>query len=183
MKNDILLINQKAEKKNILNYNSVFFEVNFLKNCIFCKIINENMPAEVVYENDDVIAFLDINPANKGHVLVIPKEHQRTMDSLSTNKLPSLISATQLVTKTIQSATSCHGYNVIMNNEKAAGQIVPHAHFHIIPRLEGDKLIPPIKRQKYGKREIKEYANAIKKEINSHIKKNEIYNDKENEYA
>lgn len=135
--------------------------------CIFCKIIKGEMPAMKVYEDDDYMAFLDINPSNKGHTLVIPKEHYETFNDLPEDKLFGLTKITQKVSSAIEKATSCHGYNVMVNNYKASGQLVPHVHYHIVPRYQGDGVMGKWKHGKYNEREAEEYTKAIKSELGS----------------
>ena len=133
--------------------------------CIFCKIIKGEIPSNKIYEDEDVLAFLDINPCNKGHTLVITKEHYETFNDIPKDKLEKLTSTTQDIAKAIVETTSCHGFNIAMNNKKAAGQLVPHVHFHIIPRFDNDNVVPPWKHGKYEEREAEEYCKSIKKRL------------------
>ena len=106
--------------------------------CIFCKIINGKIPSFKVYEDDEVLAFLDINPVSLGHTLVIPKEHYETIFDVQDEVFGKLSSKVALVAKKIKRALHCHGINILQNNERASGQVIFHAHFHIIPRMEDD---------------------------------------------
>ena len=137
-----------------------------MEDCIFCKIVNDEIPSNKVYEDDEILSFMDINPNNKGHCLVITKKHYETIIDIPENELKELILIVQKVSKSVEDATSCHGYNIVMNNKKASGQLVPHVHFHIIPRFENDNVARDWKTTKYNENEIEEYANAIKKKIN-----------------
>ena len=134
--------------------------------CIFCKIVNNEIPSTKIYEDDEILSFMDINPNNKGHCLVIPKKHYETIIDIPEEILKKLIIKTQEVSKSVMDATSCHGFNIVMNNKKASGQLVPHAHFHIIPRFENDNVSSEWKTTKYNENEMQEYANAIKKKLN-----------------
>jgi histidine triad (HIT) family protein len=136
-----------------------------MKNCIFCKIVNKEIPSTKIYEDDLFLAFMDIYPGNKGHSLIITKKHYETFNDIPENELKKLILIVQKISKAIVNATSCHGYNIIMNNKKSAGQTVPHVHFHIIPRFDNDKIIPSWKQTKYNEHEMEEYAKAIRKKI------------------
>jgi len=109
--------------------------------CIFCKIINKTIPAYIVYEDDDVISFLDAFPVTRGHTLVVPKKHHATVDELSEATGAKVFNALAKVAKGVKQLEGVTGYNVIQSNGKSAGQTVFHAHFHIIPRKEDDKLI------------------------------------------
>ncbi len=106
--------------------------------CIFCSIVAKKIPAAVVYEDTAVLAFLDIKPANKGHVLVIPKRHHASLDALPDDVLGKLFLAVKRVAKAVRGVTGCEGYNVLSNAGEAAGQVVLHAHVHIIPKFRID---------------------------------------------
>ena len=122
--------------------------------CPFCKIAAGEIPAAKVYEDDDVMAFLDLAPVNKGHTLVIPKEHHETLCDTPDELLGKLISTTKLMAQAVQDATNCGGINIWQNNHRVAGQAVPHIHFHVIPRFEGDGLsFWPQGRYEEGKKE------------------------------
>ena len=105
---------------------------------IFSKIIRREIPAEIVYETDDVLAFLDISPTNPGHTLVIPKVPTRNLFTINAESWAKVMEAVRILAPKIQRAVGAEGINIMMNNEPAAGQIVFHAHVHIIPRLSDD---------------------------------------------
>jgi histidine triad (HIT) family protein len=136
-----------------------------MKDCIFCKIVNKEIPSTKVYEDEKILSFMDINPNNKGHCLVITKKHYETLNDIPENELKELILIVQKVSKAVVNATSCHGFNVVMNNKKASGQLVPHVHFHVIPRFDNDNVMGKWKTTKYNEHELEEYGNAIKKKI------------------
>ncbi|MFA6099627.1 MAG: HIT family protein [Patescibacteria group bacterium] len=106
--------------------------------CLFCKIIAKTIPSEIVYEDDVVMAFLDINPVNPGHVLVMPKKHMESFGELPVELCGSLAEVIKKLIKVMTDALGYEGVNVIQNNGKAAGQVIPHVHFHVIPRKTGD---------------------------------------------
>lgn len=106
--------------------------------CLFCKIVSGSIPSSKVYEDKNCIAFLDIAPASKGHVLVVPKKHSETLADASDETITELSQTVKKVTKALLKENE--GINVIQNNGKAAGQLVNHLHFHIIPRNSGDGL-------------------------------------------
>lgn len=108
--------------------------------CIFCKIVRGEIPCAKVYESENVLAFLDIAPVQPGHSLVIPKEHHPTLFDIPPALAEELLQALQKVGQAVMHATKAQGLNLGMNNHKAAGQLVPHAHYHLIPRFEGDGL-------------------------------------------
>ena len=109
-------------------------------NCIFCKIVAGEIPCAKVYESDTVIAFLDIAPVNPGHTLVVPKGHYPTMMDVPAELGRDLTEALSHVGKAIMKATGADGLNLMQNNFEAAGQVVFHVHYHLIPRHEGDGL-------------------------------------------
>ena len=105
-------------------------------NCIFCKIAAGEIPSATIYEDNDFRVILDIEPASKGHALILPKEHYTNLYELS-NELAAkaLIVAKKVITK-MTAILGCDGYNVVQNNGEAAGQTVFHFHIHLIPRYK-----------------------------------------------
>ena len=134
-----------------------------MEQCIFCKIVKGEIPAAKVYEDDNTISFLDIMPANKGHCLVVPKKHYREFLDIPDNELERLIKAAKRVAKALSLSIGNGSYNLVMNNGKVAGQLVEHAHIHIIPRLKGDRLRIKWSHKKYIEKEMKEVQEKIKK--------------------
>ena len=134
--------------------------------CIFCKIVAGEIPCAKIYEDDYTLAFLDIAPNNKGHTLVISKEHYETMLDIPDSVLQKLIIAVKKVSVAVKKGTGCGGFNIAQNNYKIAGQLVPHIHFHIIPRVEGDgfKFWP---QGKYEDGEMEEWRKKIEDALKS----------------
>lgn len=108
--------------------------------CIFCKIVAGEIRSHTVYEDEEILAFLDINPVQKGHTLVIPKEHYTNIHDTPEKVLHALMSATQKVAGAIKEGVGATGLNIHINNEHDAGQIIFHTHIHIIPRFKDDGL-------------------------------------------
>jgi len=108
--------------------------------CIFCKIIRGDIPCAKIYETPSVLAFLDIAPIRPGHTLVIPKAHHPDLWDLPDETGRDLLAALKTVGRAVVHATGAGGCNLVMNNGAPAGQIVEHAHFHLIPRVTGDGL-------------------------------------------
>jgi histidine triad (HIT) family protein len=106
--------------------------------CIFCRIVRGEIPATRVYEDADTLAFMDIGPIVKGHVLVIPKTHYDPLTAAPPETLHALIAAVQRIAAAQLSALGADGVNVHQANGAAAGQVVPHIHFHVIPRFNND---------------------------------------------
>jgi histidine triad (HIT) family protein len=103
---------------------------------IFGKILRNEIPCDRVYEDADVLAFLDVNPLSRGHTLVIPREPAETLDQLSPNAAAALGRALPRIAKAVLKATGATAYNVLQNNGVAAHQAVMHVHFHIIPKYD-----------------------------------------------
>lgn len=108
--------------------------------CVFCAIAAGEIPSFKIYEDDFVLAFLDINPFSEGHTLVIPKEHYKGLLDVPPQVLAVLLERVQKVSSHIAKALACDGFNILQNNGAAAGQTVNHIHFHIVPRMEGSVL-------------------------------------------
>ena len=111
-----------------------------MSDCIFCKIIKGELPSAKVYEDDDILAFLDIGPVHKGHTLVIPKEHHETILDIPDELLQKQITIVKKLTKAVKTAVSADGITIGQSNYKYGGQVVPHIHFHIMPRFKDDGL-------------------------------------------
>lgn len=109
-------------------------------NCIFCKIIRGEIPCQRVFENEHLLAFLDINPLATGHTVVIPKHHAERLEDLSADQAADLARLFGRLAQAIVPTVGGEGYNLLQNNGSVAGQIVPHVHFHIIPRRADDGL-------------------------------------------
>ena len=133
--------------------------------CIFCKIVNGDIPSAKIYEDDDFLAFLDISPVNKGHALIVTKKHFGTICDVDDKTTSKFLKVVQKVAKAIVSGTGADGYNVMQNNEKAAGQVVPHVHFHIIPRNSDDGLKFSWPNKTYEEGEILKLKEKIMKEM------------------
>ncbi|VGQ47388.1 HIT family protein [Streptococcus pyogenes] len=105
-----------------------------MENCIFCSIIQGDIPSSKVYEDEQVLAFLDISQTTKGHTLVIPKQHVRNLLEMTAETASHLFARIPKIARAIQSATGATAMNIINNNEALAGQTVFHAHVHLVPR-------------------------------------------------
>ena len=109
-------------------------------NCIFCKIAAGDIPSATIYEDNDFRVILDIEPASKGHALILPKEHYANLYEISDElAAKALIVAKKVITK-MTGILGCDGYNVVQNNGEAAGQTVFHFHIHLIPRYKDDNV-------------------------------------------
>ena len=106
---------------------------------VFSKIIRGEIPCHKVYEDEKVLAFLDINPLSKGHTLVIPKEEAVTLDALSEEVAQAVGRVLPRIARAVMEATGCDQYNLLQNNGALAHQAVMHVHFHIIPKPSPDE--------------------------------------------
>lgn len=109
-----------------------------MEDTIFGKIIRREIPADIVYEDDQTLAFLDVKPINKGHTLVVPKKFTRNIFDADENTLNTMILTAQKISNALRETLGADGVNIGINNETAAGQIVFHFHMHIIPRYKND---------------------------------------------
>lgn len=135
-----------------------------MPDCIFCKIIKGEIPTDKVYEDKAALAFLDISPVNKGHVLVIPKQHFETLLDLPDKVLHQTMKIVKKTAKAVMLALNADGFNISMNNFGAAGQIVSHVHFHVIPRFSKDGL-KHWPGKEYKGNESKEIAKKISSKL------------------
>ncbi len=109
-----------------------------MEDCIFCKIVQGVLPSQKVYEDEDTLAFLDIHPVNRGHTLVIPKKHSTDVFEIDESDWRAVMKTSRLVAHALERALNPLGINLAMNNRAGAGQVVFHAHVHVMPRFEGD---------------------------------------------
>jgi histidine triad (HIT) family protein len=117
----------------------IAYHLSLIMSCIFCKIINNEIPASKVYEDEHVLAFMDIRPVNAGHLLVVPKEHHTLLRNLPLALADHLFKTAIRIERVLwESGVVCEGTNILQNNGASAWQEVYHVHVHIIPRLSGD---------------------------------------------
>ncbi|MBI2656549.1 HIT family protein [Candidatus Woesearchaeota archaeon] len=136
-----------------------------MEECVFCKIVDGKIPSAKVYEDSKVISFLDILPANKGHCLVVPKKHAQNLLDMGEDDLIATMKAAKKVARALSLSFGNGSFNIVMNNGKEAGQVVNHAHIHLIPRFQKDRLRIKWSHLKYEENEMKEYAEKVKKFI------------------
>lgn len=133
-------------------------------NCLFCRIVKKEIAAEILYENEDTIAFLDVHPRAPGHTMVIPKDHAENIINLENAKILPTFLTVKKVTDILLKALKPRGFTIGVNHGKISGQTIDHLHIHIIPRFDGDNggsihsvvNNPP-------KESLAEIANKIKK--------------------
>ena len=135
-------------------------------NCIFCEIVQGKKDGHFIYEDENYVAFLDIYPIDTGHSLVMPREHFEKITDMTAEKVGELFSKIPKIAKAVIEATKADAFSVAQNNGRAAKQIVPHVHIHIIPRYESRETIWT-RREIAKESELKILAERIRKSIKS----------------
>ncbi len=137
--------------------------------CIFCRIAEHELPASIVYEDELAMAFLDIQPINPGHILVIPKKHADTLSELSAEEAGIIMQVGQILDRALRvSELRCDGVNLFLADGRAAGQEVHHVHLHVFPRFRGDgfKLrVDPNRLNQPGRKQLNLHARAVRKAL------------------
>ncbi len=134
-----------------------------LYNCTFCEIVNRKIPSKIIYENDNVLAFLDIFPILEGHTIVIPKKHYNNLEDIKETDLMELFKAVRLLAVHIHEKLNIEGYNILQNNFEAAGQVINHVHVHIIPRMVDDERFKlKIPRKQANENDLNRILNLLK---------------------
>lgn len=132
---------------------------------IFTKILKGEIPSTKVYEDDSVFAILDINPVHKGHVLVIPKDEYKDIHDIPEELFAHLMVIVKRLAKAVKEATGADGINILMNNEAAAGQVIFHAHVHIVPRFAEDGFRNWPSKKSYNEGEKELFAEKIRSKL------------------
>lgn len=109
-----------------------------MKDCIFCKIVSGEIPSKVIFETEDILAFLDVNPRAPGHTLVIPKKHIQSLIDLEEDLIGSTFTTVKHVEHILSSALKPDAFTIGINEGQAAGQEIPHLHINVIPRFKND---------------------------------------------
>ena len=136
------------------------------EDCIFCKIVAGELPCSKVYEDDELLAFMDIGPIIKGHTLVIPKKHYDPLIETPLPVLEKIIALVQRIARAHIVGLNAQGLNVTQANGSCAGQAVPHIHFHVIPRFETDGHSWNWRSKRYeNPDEMEAFADRIRKSL------------------
>jgi histidine triad (HIT) family protein len=133
--------------------------------CLFCKMVAGQIPVAKIYEDDIVLAFLDIGPVSDGHTLVVPREHFARLHDCPADLLGQVASRLGDVARAVGTAMKADGYNLLCNNGRAAGQVVEHLHFHIIPRGTGDGVFNRWPSYEYPAGRMEAIAGAIREKL------------------
>lgn len=129
--------------------------------CLFCKIAKGETPSKKVYEDNETLAFLDINPANPGHTLVMPKKHSENIFDVGEAELHKTMDVVKVIATKLKENMNATGVNVVQNNGRHAGQLVSHIHFHVIPRYPEDNVIITYKRVQMEEKDFDDIANKL----------------------
>lgn len=135
------------------------------EDCLFCKIAKGEIHSATVYEDSHFTVILDVNPATKGHCLIIPKEHFDNIYDLDGETAGKLFALATCIARAMKDALKCDGLNLVQNNGEVAGQTVNHFHLHLIPRYEGDGLNLNWPQHEISAEELEEIRKTIKKSI------------------
>jgi histidine triad (HIT) family protein len=135
------------------------------QDCIFCKIASGHIPSAKIYEDDIVVAFLDIGPVSDGHTLIMPRQHFEKVHSCPPELLGQIWTRLGKIANAVALAAGADGYNILCNNGRAAGQVVDHLHFHIVPRKIGDGVFAQWPSYKYRPGQVEIIADKIKKHL------------------
>jgi histidine triad (HIT) family protein len=130
--------------------------------CIFCRIVARELPAEIVQEDEHTVAFMDINPWTRGHALVIPRNHSRNLYEAPEEDLFHAASGAQRLALTMRDRLGCDGIDLLNACEPAAWQTVFHLHIHVIPRYEDDPLQLPVRPQPADQDELAQVASDLR---------------------
>ena len=133
--------------------------------CIFCKMVAGQIPVAKIYEDEIILSFLDIGPISDGHTLVIPKQHFEKLHECPSELLGQVFTRIGKIAGAVAAAMNSDGYNLLCNNGRAAGQLIKHLHFHIVPRKTGDGVFDRWPSFKYEDEKIEEVARAIRKNL------------------
>ncbi len=140
-----------------------------MDNCVFCEIVEGSSPASIVFQDETCIVFMDIQPVNRGHMLVVPKEHSASLSELKSDIGAHLFKVAQNMAQVIRrSDVRCEGINIFMADGEAAGQDVFHVHLHVLPRYSGDNFGLQFG-ESYGERPSREELDAIAKDISGSV--------------
>lgn len=129
--------------------------------CIFCKIARGELPAARVFETDQAVAILDINPVNPGHVLLLPRSHHATLSDLPPDLSAHLAAHLPRLCRAVRAATGAAGLNVVLNHGRIAGQVIDHVHWHLLPRHAGDHVHWPWPHTAYAEGEMARMQERI----------------------
>ena len=136
-----------------------------MSDCIFCSIVAGDMPCARVHEDEQCVAFMDIHPLQRGHILVIPRKHYELLTDMPADEASALAAVLPRLARAVVAATGAEGFNILQANGSCAGQVVSHVHFHIIPRRVGDGLGFRWNAGEYREGEMEKYRRGIQEAL------------------
>jgi histidine triad (HIT) family protein len=155
----------EALKEKIKNMSPEELKEFQKKQCIFCQIIEGKMQAKKVYDDEKSIGILDINPANPGHILLLPKEHYSVMPQMPEEEVVHLFMVAKFLSNTVLKALEATGTNIVVANGPAAGQRAQHFMIHVIPRKEGDGINFELPQKKHADGDLEKVAESIREKL------------------
>jgi histidine triad (HIT) family protein len=135
------------------------------QSCAFCRIVRSESPATIIYEDEAVLAFLDIHPQNDGHTLVMPKKHYITIYEVPDEEVARIYLVAKKIACALKKSINCGGISITQHNESGAGQDIFHVHVHVIPRYEGQRLRTIEEIPKANREVLEEIAKKIKQRL------------------
>ena len=135
------------------------------EDCVFCKIVNGDIPSNTIYENSEFKVIMDISPATRGHVLILPKEHYKDIYDIDAETAGRLFQLAAVVARALKEVLNCDGLNILQNNGVIAGQTVFHFHMHLIPRYEGDDVTVKWEEHSMDAEEMDQLRKDIRKAL------------------
>ncbi len=163
-------LSQEEVKERLKNLTPEQMQELVKQQCIFCKIVAGEIPAYKIYEDNNFLAFLDANPSNAGHTLVIPNQHFSVLPQLPDNLAAALLVLVKRLASTIFETTKAEGITILQRNGQVAGQVVSHVHFHIIPRYTDDKIQDSWEPRKLTEEQFKDVQQKIVKTLKAPAK-------------
>jgi histidine triad (HIT) family protein len=140
--------------------------VNWMsESCIFCKIVKKEAASSIVFEDENVLAFMDIRPVSEGHTLITPKKHYVDIFDIPDDDLAATHQVTKRIAAAVKKVTKADGISIVQQNGAAAGQEIFHLHVHVIPRFEGRKMPRFSELGVAGRETLDQSAARIKKEL------------------
>jgi histidine triad (HIT) family protein len=133
--------------------------------CIFCKIVAGEIPSARVFETEHALAFLDVNPLNPGHTLLVPRSHHPVLAELPEDLAAHAGALLPRISRAVKTATGAEGLNIVVNSGRVAGQTIDHCHWHIIPRFAGDPVHWPWPQGKYAGDELSQMKAGIEQAL------------------
>ncbi len=132
--------------------------------CIFCKLVRNEIPSKKIYDDKDVMAFLDINPASIGHSMIIPKKHFANLHEIDDHTLGKVMGVAKIIAERAMKRLAAQGVNILQSNGRHAGQIIDHMHVHVIPRYDNDNIMLRFPRAQLSEEDMKKIQDKMKEE-------------------